>query len=317
MENVIVSADPGQDDAVAILLAAKRCRVLGLVTVYGNSNIENVTKNTLNLLDFSGHGDIRVAKGSPSPLINEIPSTSPIHGHQGLRGMDLPESNLALLPYSGAESIIKLTKKENEPVTLISLGPLTTIATALMVEPEISDNIKEISLMGGSVSFGNIGPVTELNIGADPEAAHIVFSSGIPIRMCGLNLTRKVDVTSSTIDDLRESKGKVASSVSMLLEYREKKLKETFGFSHNSLHDPCAVFAITNPEIFSFESLPVQIELQGEYTRGMTVCDKRPGDKTGRGSLFKDKKKTNVSVAFEIELDEFNRLLRNTIMEYN
>lgn len=270
----IIDCDPGHDDAVAILLAARHFDLLGVTTVGGNAPIENVTQNALKVLELAGLSDIPVAKGMERPLVKELRTGTKIHGPSGLDGVDLPAPVTAPHRKRGVEFLID-TLMANEDVVLFAVGPLTNVATALRLEPRIREHIAHISLMGGSATWGNVTPAAEFNIGCDPEAAHVVFTCGVPLTMCGLDLTRRADAGEAEVKRIRELGTRTSMVISGLLESYRRAAFSVYGKSSVALHDPCAVAAMAEPSLFEFIETHVAIELRGQYTTGMTVVDQR------------------------------------------
>ncbi|MGE3075920.1 MAG: nucleoside hydrolase [Dehalococcoidia bacterium] len=305
-QKAIVDCDPGHDDAVAILLAAHNFELLGVTTVGGNSPIENVTANARRVLELAGRRDVPVAKGASRPLLKELQTAPSVHGESGLDGATLPEPVAPLHPRHAVEFLIE-TLLANEAVNLFPIGPLTNIATAMRLEPRILDHVAHISLMGGSAGWGNATPTAEFNIFVDPEAADIVFRSGAPLTMCGLNLTRQAYVDETVIARLRALGNKAGPTLGDLLEWNRQSVSRLIGGSVSPLHDPCAVAAIVAPEIFQFFETNVAIELQGRHTYGMTVVDQRYG--AGVRAQRNDLPAANCRVAMKIDRERFFELV--------
>ncbi len=270
---IILDCDPGHDDAVAILLAARLCNVLGITTVSGNVSLDLTTHNAL-LMTQILNVDIPVHAGAAHAL-NQINVHAPeIHGKTGLGGPKLPKLKRKVASHNAVQYIID-TVRNTKDVWLVPIGPLTNIALAIRQAPDIVQKIKGISIMGGSNSFGNRTPASEFNIYADPEAADIVFSSGAHILMCGLNLTHQFLVTAPDIGQMRKNKTFLGTFVADMLEFFAKAYSVRLGEIEAPLHDPCAVLAITHPELIHFEPRNVVVELRGQHTRGMTLVDER------------------------------------------
>lgn len=316
---LIIDTDPGHDDAIAILLAGKFFDVLGITTVYGNQSIEKTTKNALKILEFSGLTGIPVYQGCAHPIINEAIFSSSVHGETGLHGPDLPEPRLQVRPEHAVDFIIRAVM-ENDDVTLLPIGPLTNIAMALRKEPSIAGRIMEISLMGGSTTIGNVTPVAEFNIWSDPEAAEIVFTSGVPIKMVGLNLTRQAEAVPEIRERLRRLGNKTGPIAAQLLDFYSQKLKDIFGVQGGSVHDACAVAWLIDPTLITYERVHVAVELTGAFTRGMTVCDRRyhgsPGTKIDVGEGVYSSRNPNAAVGLSLDVDRFFDLMITTISQY-
>lgn len=318
MRKVIIDCDPGHDDALAILLAAKHLDVVGITTVGGNQSIDKVTNNALKIVEFAGLTGIPVAKGMGHPLIKAPRYAPEVHGETGMDGPDLPAPTTALHPSHAVDFIIDTVMATDE-VTLIPTGPLTNVATALRREPRLAGRIPEISLMGGGLTAGNVTTTAEFNIYVDPEAAHIVFTSGIPIKMCGLNLTRQANATDVEIGRMRALGNRVGGIAAELLEFYKGTLKEVFGLSGGSLHDPCSVAWLIDPSLIEAEPMHVAVELKGEHTYGMTVCDHRHLRGIGEEIKVVGKRKgepPNAEVGLRIDADRFFDLLIDTLAQY-
>ena len=319
MRKIILDCDPGHDDALAILLAAKHLDVLGITTVGGNQDLDKVTTNALKVVEFADLTHLPVAKGMGHPLIQPPRHAAQVHGETGMDGPDLPSPTTLLHPKHAVDFIVD-TVMSTDQVTLVPTGPLTNVATALRREPRIAKRITEISLMGGSLTFGNATPAAEFNIYVDPEAAHIVFTSGIPIKMCGLNLTRQANATDVEIERIRALGNRTGKIVAELLEFYKGTLKRVFGLTGGSLHDPCAVAALIDPTLIEFQAMHVAIELRGEHTYGMTVCDYRHLQGTGKdivaGGAIRLGELPNAEVGLRIDPKHFFDLLIDTLAQY-
>ena len=283
-----IDADPGIDDAVAFAAAiANRDRldILGISTVAGNRTSERVTGNALKLTVFLGAEDIPVVRGARSPLIREVVPAGDIHGKSGLGYCELPAVSKELAAENGIlymlEQIMGLP--EGEKVTLVPIGPLTNIALLLKTFPEVKEKIEEIVLMGGAAVGGNVTPTAEFNIWEDPEAARIVFSSGISIVMCGLDVTRKCIMTREQIAALAASRGSVQNAYGQMLQFYLDSPSYR-GCDGAAVHDAATILYLLHPELFSGRKMQVEIDCSEGLNRGMTVCDmrrsaiSRPGD---------------------------------------
>lgn len=270
---VIIDCDPGLDDVIALIMAFsnEKLDVKGVTVVAGNQTLKKVGENALKVLSYID-ANVPVAIGSEFPMVKTLITAGEVHGEDGIGGVVLPESNLKLSQLHAIDLIAEILENSEGQVTIIATGPLTNIALFLRRYPELKGKIERISLMGGSVGFGNVTPSAEFNIYIDPEAADIVFKSGIPITMVGLNATQKAVITMDDIKSIRSQGGKIAVLVAQMLE-NLSKYHSLEGLQGCYLHDPVAVCAVTNPEILKTELLHVDIELKGEYTTGMTVVD--------------------------------------------
>jgi pyrimidine-specific ribonucleoside hydrolase len=319
MRKIIIDCDPGHDDALAILLAAKHLNVVGITTVAGNQTLDKVTDNALKVVELAEITHIPVVKGMECPLVRPPRYAPEVHGETGLDGPDWPVTATPLHPQHAVDFIID-TLMSTDDVTLVPIGPLTNVATALRREPRIAGRIQEISLMGGSLTFGNSTPAAEFNIYVDPEAAHVVFSSGVPIKMCGLNLTRQAWAGPAEIERIRALGNRTGRIVAELLEFFTGRIRKLAGLSGGSLHDPCAVAWLIDPTLIEATPLHVTIELHGEHTLGMTLCDYRHLRSTGTGAGdiegIRRGQPPNAEVALRIDRERFLDLLINTLAQY-
>ncbi len=303
---VIIDCDPGHDDAIALLLAfaSDKIDVKAVTIVAGNQTLEKTLNNALKVLSFANI-DVPVAKGFEKPLMRDLIIAPEVHGESGLDGPELPEPTLKPSDLSAIELIAKVLRESDEKVTLIPTGALTNIARFLLCYPELKDKIERISLMGGACFGGNWTPAAEFNILVDPEAADIVFKSGIPITMCGLDVTHKALIYAEDIERIRSLGGKVAVMVAELLDFFSEFHLDT-GFEGSPLHDPCAVAWVIDPSIIETKKLNVAIETKGQHTLGATVVDYY--DVLG--------KEKNVDVAFDIDRERFVDMLVEAMKYY-
>ncbi len=275
---IIIDTDPGQDDAVAILLALAspdEIEVLGITAVAGNVPLDLTSKNARIVCELAGHTEVPVYAGCDRPLKRALVTAEHVHGKTGLDGPDLPDPQMQLTEGHAVDFIID-TLRAHEPgtVTLCPLGPLTNIATAFTKAPDIVDRVQEIVLMGGAYfEVGNITPTAEFNIHVDPEAADIVFKSGCPIVVMPLDVTHKALVTKPRNDAFRALGTKVGIAVAEMTDFFERFDKNKYGSEGAPLHDPCVTAYLIKPELFSGRFVNVEIETQSELTMGMTVAD--------------------------------------------
>ncbi|MGE6180065.1 pyrimidine-specific ribonucleoside hydrolase RihA [Aeromonas salmonicida] len=274
---VILDCDPGHDDAIALILAlaSPELKVLAVTTSAGNQTQEKTLNNALRILTLLGRDDIPVAAGAPKPLARELIIADNVHGESGLDGPTLPDPAFAPQAMTGLELMAKSLRESPEPVTLVPTGPLTNIALLLTAHPELKPNIARIVLMGGAAGAGNWTPAAEFNIYVDPEAADMVFKSGIPITMCGLDVTHEAQVMDEDIARVRAIANPVARCVAGLLDFfmiyhRDPK----WGFAGAPLHDPCTIAWLLAPGLFHGVECRVDIETRGLHTTGMTVVDR-------------------------------------------
>tara|TARA_R110002012_G_scaffold24921_14_gene82831 strand:+ start:124 stop:1065 length:942 start_codon:yes stop_codon:yes gene_type:complete len=275
---IIIDTDPGQDDAVAILLALaspEDIDVLGITCVAGNVPLDLTTRNARIVCELAGKTDVKIFAGCDRPLGRALVTAEHVHGKTGLDGPDLPEPTMPLQDGHAVDFIID-TLREHAPgtVTLCPLGPLTNVATALQKAPDIAKRIAKIVLMGGGYfEGGNITPVAEFNIYVDPQAADIVFKSGIPIVVMPLDVTHKALVTAPRNDAFRNIGSPVGIAVAQMTEFFERFDKEKYGSDGAPLHDPCVTAYLIRPDLFTGRHVNVEIETLSELTMGMTVAD--------------------------------------------
>ncbi len=277
--NIILDSDPGIDDAVALMIAAahrEELNLLAITTVAGNQTIDRVTGNALKLADFLGIGDVPVARGSEAPLIRDVIPAADVHGSTGLGDCVLPETDKPLASEQGvvflADTIRKLP--EGEKVTLVPTGPLTNIGLLLKVYPQVRERIDLICLMGGAAVGGNVTATGEFNIWQDPEAAQIVFRSGIPIVMCGLDVTNHCGFTEEQIREMLKSPHPVVHAYGEMTDFYLRARPYRKG-TIASVHDAVTVTYLMHPEWFRGREMQVEVDCSEGQNRGMTICDFR------------------------------------------
>ena len=292
---IIIDTDPGQDDAVAILLALaspEELEVLGVTAVAGNVPLPPTQRNARVVCELAGHADIPVFAGSDSPLSRPLVTAEHVHGKTGLDGPSLPDPHMPLQKGHAVDFIVDTLR--NEPagtVTLVPIGPLTNIALAFQDAADIMPRVQEIVLMGGAYfEVGNITPAAEFNIYVDPEAAAIVFKSGIPLTVMPLDVTHKALITAERVEAFRQMGTRTGRMVAAWTDFFERFDKEKYGSEGAPLHDPCTIAYLLEPELFSGRHINVEIETESELTRGMTVADwwrvtDRPANATFMGDL--------------------------------
>lgn len=303
---VLMDCDPGHDDAIALLmaLASDKLDVKLVTTVAGNQTVEKTLNNALRVISYAGKR-VEVAMGAAKPLSRELMVAPEVHGDSGLDGPELPPPTFEASKRNAIDAMVDVINKSESKVVLIPTAALTNIATLFLTHPEVKEKIEKISMMGGSCIGGNWTPAAEFNILVDPEAARIVFESGVPITMCGLDVTHKAWIFREDIEKVRSIGGKVSGMVAELLDFFEKfHLK--FGFEASPLHDPCAVACLIKPELFRTKSVHVDIETSGEFTTGATVVDYY-------NVLKKDK---NVDIVLDIDREGFVELLCESMKKY-
>jgi inosine-uridine nucleoside N-ribohydrolase len=270
---IILDCDPGHDDAIAMIVAARHTDLLGITTVAGNAPLESTTHNAIVVRDLLGI-DVPVHSGASRPLVAEPHHAGYVHGESGLDGAHLPPPSGPPTSRDAIAFIID-TVRNHDGVWLVAVGPMTNIALALRSAPDVAARVAGISFMGGGL-FGNSTPTAEFNIWADPEAAAIVLGYGGPLVMAGLDVTHQLQATPERIDELRGLPGELAAILADLMSF----FSGSYVGRHENMrgaavHDPLAVLALTHPELFTRSFSHVAIETTGKHTRGMTVIDQR------------------------------------------
>lgn len=290
-QKIIIDCDPGHDDAIALLVAtySDKYDLIGVSTCAGNQTIDKTSKNALNLLRFF-NSDLKVAKGETNPIKREIRTCPEIHGESGLDGYDFPTYVEEYDPRQAYQFIID-TVSANKGIIVITTGPMTNLALALSHNPDIAKNIKEIVLMGGSTAEGNITPEAEFNILVDPEAADICFKAGVPMRMLGLNVTRKILVTDKVIEEASKINTKGSDLFVKLMKVFNENQRRFFGLEYGPLHDPATIISLISEKAFKFEPMHVEIDCTDTKYLGKTRCTKD--------------KPYNCNVAVEVNLNEY------------
>ena len=270
---VILDGDPGHDDAIAWVLAAASDEfdIKAITTVAGNQTLEKVTYNARRIAALL-HLDIEVAKGRNKPLCGDLIIAPNFHGETGLDGPVLPEPRNELSKLSAIEMMEKILRESEEKVTIITTGAQTNIAALLLAHPELKEKIELISTMGGGLRNGNWTSGAEFNILVDPEAAYNVYHSGVPLQMCGLDVTERALVYPEDWQRIRELNNPVAEVVAGWFDFFFIHVS-SLGWKGATTHDPCAVLSILHPEIFTIKDYYVDIELSGKYCRGATIAD--------------------------------------------
>ncbi|MDF1854148.1 nucleoside hydrolase [Pseudooceanicola sp.] len=292
---IIIDTDPGQDDAVAILLALAspdEIEVLGLTAVAGNVPLDLTQKNARIICELAGRHDIKVFAGCDRPLQRKLVTAEYVHGATGLNGPKLPDPRMPLQDEHGVDFIIRTLRGEAAgSVTLCPLGPLTNIARAFQQAPDVIGKVAEIVLMGGGYfEVGNVTPAAEFNIYVDPHAADIVFKSGVPIVVMSLDVTHKALVTKPRNDAFRALGSQVGVAVAEMTDFFERFDRQKYASPGAPLHDPCVIAHLIRPDLFTGRHINVEIETQSPLTLGMTVADwwgvtGRPANATFMGSI--------------------------------
>jgi inosine-uridine nucleoside N-ribohydrolase len=305
---IILDCDPGHDDAVAIVVAARHTDLLGITTVAGNAPLDRTTYNARVMRDLL-HIAVPVHSGADRPLVRAAQHADFIHGESGLDGADLPPPTT---PLDGTDAVrfIVETCRENPGTWLVPVGPLTNVALALRTAPDLAEHLGGISLMGGG-TFGNRTTMGEFNVWADPEAAFAVFESGVPLVMAGLDVTHQFQATPERIAEVRAIDGTLATVLADLFVF----FSETYLGRHDegamegaAVHDPLAVLALTHPDLFERERHHVTVETQGHLTRGMTVIDRR---------LLRERHAANCDVLTTVDDDAGFALVTEAIAAFS
>lgn len=305
---IILDCDPGHDDAVAILLAVGNPNIdlVGVTTVGGNQSLDKVTYNARAVLEKAHAIDIPVHAGCDRPIVREQEVAASIHGETGLDGVELPEPSRPLEQGHAVNWIID-TIMASEPgtITLVPTGPLTNIAMAVRMEPRIVDRVKEVVLMGGGYHVGNWSAVAEFNIKVDPEAAHIVFNEDWPITMVGLDLTHQALCTPAVQRRIEGVGTDLAMFVSGLMDFFRKTYQDNQDFIDPPVHDPCTIAYLIDPSVVATRRCPVDVEIHGELTLGMTVADLRGPEPSAE--------ECHTQVATKLDFDGFWNLVTEAL----
>ncbi|KFJ08229.1 nucleoside hydrolase [Bifidobacterium tsurumiense] len=308
MDKIILDCDPGHDDAMAILLAVGNPNIdlIGVTTVGGNQSLDKVTYNARAVLEKAQATEIPVHQGCGHPLVRPLEVAADVHGETGLDGVELPEPTRPLDQGHAVNWIIE-TIMNNEPgtITLVPTGPLTNIAMAVRLEPRIVKRVKEVVLMGGGYHVGNWSAVAEFNIKVDPEAAHVVFNESWPVTMVGLDLTHQALCTpevQSRIDALGTD---VSSFASGLMDFFREAYRNNQDFVDPPVHDPCTVAYLIDRSVMTTRRCPVDVELHGDLTLGMTVADLRGPEPSAE--------QCHTQVAVALDFDKFWDLIIDAI----
>lgn len=305
--NVILDCDPGHDDAIAILLlgSKKYFNVLGVTTTCGNQTIEKTTKNALNVISYLGL-NYKVYMGATRPLKREAVICDAIHGESGLDGFTFPKHDLKPEKMDASTFMVKAIKESKEKVTVITTGPMTNLALAILKDKDIVNNIEKIVLMGGSIGAGNVTPAAEFNINCDAEAADICFRSGAPIYMIGLDVTRKVLVTKDIIERMDKIKTKGSIMFTSLMKFFNETQKKVFNLDGGPLHDPVTIASLIDEKLVHFEYVNTEIDTVSSSSYGRTNCDIP-------GYLGKPK---NSYVATKIDVNRFFDIIEEALKYY-
>lgn len=305
---VWIDTDTGVDDAAALLVACRlpEIEIVGVSAVNGNTNLANTYRNSRDVLALAGRADIPVYKGAAEPLVVLAESADDFHGRNGLGDVTLPPSPAPHQTTEAGEALRQALQKYGRELRLVAVGPLTNIARLLLKHPDVAENIGELLIMGGAVNGGNVTPSAEFNIYADPEAAEIVFKSGIQIKMFGLDATTEAYFTPEEFATMTEKANPITSFLQGATGRAWKYYNE--GYAKGLiLHDICPVIYLADPEMFTLQQAGVRVECCGRLTLGKTVCD-----------LYSDFKfsKRNCLVATSVRRERFVAKVREVIALY-
>ncbi len=303
---VIIDCDPGIDDALGIFLAlaSDEMEVVGISTVAGNVPVEQTALNALKIVELAGF-NVEVSRGATDPLFSRRETAEFVHGGNGIGDVVLPEPRGKISDRKPFEMIYQNAQKHNGNLELIATGPLTNVAETLLLYPDLSQMIKRIWIMGGAAGSGNRSPAAEFNIFADPYAASVVFKGGIPITMCGLDVTNRALLYEDDIDRLASFGNVVSEKAALMLKWYLGFYK-SFGFAGVAMHDPFTVAAAIDSSLIKTKNLYVDIETEGEYTFGKTVVDKY-GVTPNR---------PNTDIALELDNEKFKTLFEKLMKSY-
>ncbi len=308
---IIIDCDPGQDDAVNLLLAyASRDEfdILGVTAVAGNVPLEMTQRNARIISELAGADDIRVYAGCARPLVRELVTAHEVHGPTGIDGVEIFEPKIPLQPGHAVDFIVNtLRHAADDSVTLVPTGPLTNIAMALIKAPAIASKIREIVLMGGAMrEGGNTSPSAEFNIFVDPHAAHVVMGCERPITMIGLDATHQVLCSPARIEPIKALGGASAGAVYRMLAFFNKHDTEKYDSNGAPLHDPCTMAYLINPQLFKTKKCNVEIETESPLTMGHTAVD----------FWRVTNRRHNINWVYAVDADGFFALLTERLARY-
>ncbi|MFE4108081.1 nucleoside hydrolase [Almyronema epifaneia] len=305
---LIIDCDPGVDDAIALLLAlaSPEFNLLGITTVAGNVPLALTEKNARKICQLAGRTEIGVYAGCPRPLMRPLVTAEHVHGSTGLEGADLPEPTLPLRSQHAVNFLIEQLTQAQQPITVAALGPLTNIAVALIQQPQILVNLKELVIMGGAVTQGNVTPSAEFNFYVDPHAAKVVFESGAKLTLISLDVTHQALTTPERLAEIRAIACPVCQAAADLLTYYGVADALNHGLPGAPLHDPCVIAYLLNADLFTGQAAAVAIETQSQLTLGRSVVDFLPGVAQA----------ANATVLQTIDAARFYQLLTDRLSTY-
>lgn len=273
---LILDCDPGIDDFIAILMilaAPERFNLLGITVSGGNVPVHFTAQNALKACELAGRRDVKVYAGCPAPMLRSLVIEDGVHGEEGLKYVNLPKPTLDLQQTHGVDFLIEAILTSPQKVTLATTGPLTNVALSIVREPRILDNIEEIVTMGGSMILGNITPAAEYNFYADPEAAHILFTSGKKIKLVSIDVTHQALTTDIWMKNLAKMGNPAASAVAAMAQGVHEYDTKHFETAGGALHDPCVIAYLLDPTLFKGRDVHVEIDTSYGLTRGRSIID--------------------------------------------
>jgi pyrimidine-specific ribonucleoside hydrolase len=317
---IIIDTDPGIDDAMAIFLALRspELKVEAITPVCGNVPLDLTLPNALRLLEIAGRTDVPVAAGASHPLLRRLVTSGHVHGVNGLAGVEFPEPKIKPVHETAPEIIRRIVRENPGEITIVAVGPLTNVAMALRADPELASMIPAVTLMGGSLSGGNITPAAEFNLYVDPEAARIVFDANIPLTMVGLDVTRKCLVSEQHIKQLEAASNPVSQAAGKIMRATYERMRHGGEVTEIALHDALAVASLIDPGVITRKDYYVEVETSGEWTAGQTLgfdghgpVRKSPPMETSAPEPQPSEVpfKPNAQVAVGVDPDRFFRLL--------
>ncbi len=307
-KKIILDCDPGHDDAVAIMLAGRSPKIdlLGVTVVAGNQTLDNTQRNALNVVQCLGL-DVPVYAGCGQPMVRDKITAGDIHGKTGLDGPVFEPLTRKLEPEHAVTYIVNTLMASEDPITMVTTGPMTNLAMAMRMEPRIVEKIERIVLMGGAYTNGNVTPAAEFNIIADADAASVCFRSGRPITMVGLDVTRKALCYPSIVERMEKVNNKASKLFVDLMRHFCKSQKEVFGWEGGPLHDPITVAYLIDPTVLTTKPMFAEIDIRGTQSYGRTNCDYF-------GYL---KKEPTADVGIDIDVEKFWNMIEEGLRLYD
>jgi purine nucleosidase len=307
---IIIDCDPGADDAIALFLAlasTEQLRILGITTVAGNVPLSLTQENARKICELAGRPDLLVFPGCPRPILRRLITAEEVHGTTGLDGIQLPVPQMMLQPQHAVDFLIDCLLSYPEKVTLVTMGPLTNLAVALIKQPQITQKIQEVVVMGGAISQGNVTPSAEFNVYVDPHGAQVVFTSGLPMTLISVDVTHQAIATPERLQALQALSNPISEATIRLLNYYGTFDMKRYGTSGPFLHDPCVIAYLLRPDLFTYQSAYVEVETHSELTLGRTIVD-----------LWRvTPHKANMKVATSIDAEGFYTLLTKALATYS